>query len=1477
MARKRDNEQPVIAAIGASANGIKAMEAFFSNLGESTGIAFVIIQHLSPDYKSILPEILQKKTGLKVLDVENNTTPSPGHVYVLPAGFDVTISNNRFHLQKYSKDKRGLHLPIDLFLRSLAADYKDRTAAILLSGSGSDGTAGIREIKSAGGLVMVQDPESAKFSSMPRNAIETGLVDKVARPEDLPGMLIEFQKNINKEDKPFDEDDSPDSLKRLFQLLKAETDHDFSGYKKNTVFRRIRRRMTLHKIKRLKDYVNFIEDNPDEVHHLFKELLILVTSFFRNREAFDILREKVFPEIFNPDNPDPVRIWVAACATGEEVYSIAILAKEYQESQHIRVDMQIFATDVDSQALEIARTAKYKGNIESDIPGELLDKYFQKTDDLYQVHKDIRDMVTFAEHNAIKDPPYSKLDLISCRNFLIYLEPPVQKNLLNAFHYALQVERYLFLGSSETPSLKEELFDSMDAKAHIYRKKKNRKAVVDYLSQKREKETQWGIAGAREKPGREKLSVKEFAENEALKEYMHPFLLIDKNGDIQYSLGRCDKYFRFQVGEPSQNIVTLAREGLQIPITSALRKIKSENKSVAFKNIKISDSGNNDYVSLALTPVKRPSQFDHLIIVTVLPSKSVPTNKEYKREDVQISGEYEEYMRQMELELQENREYLNSIIEELETSNEELISANEEAQSTNEELQSTNEELETSKEEMQSLNEELETSNNELQRKIDEVTTINNDLNNFLQSTDIGILFLDKSLKIRRFSPQIKSIVNLVESDIGRSINDFGIKFLQEQLVQDVKEVLEKLVKVEKEVSRGENEIYWMRISPYRTIEDQVDGVVITFTDITEKQKVQKLIEESERWKKYRELFHHMEHGFALFGAVRDKKGDVDDFRLIETNHAFEDLLQIDPDKDKDKKVSELFSEKGYRHAFMVAGKKALAGKAYRDERYFAKSKRHFNILYFSHEEDVVATFLQDITREKEEMKADMHLASIVESSDDAIFSESPEGEILSWNEGAVQLYGYTEEEATGSGAGELYAYPRDDGDMAVIREVRKGKKIKNFETFHRRKDGSVGPVSVTKSPIKDDTGKVIAISNIVKDITGIKKREKELINAKEAAEQASMLKNMFLANMSHEIRTPLNSILGFTSILKEKVSNEQDKRCVDNISDSGKQLLHLIDDIVDVSRLDAGELMIHPASVNIDELLKKIKEQFEGYIIEKNVRNIDFRLKLPDGNGKRCVITDEFRLRQIFQNLLSNAFKYTEKGYIEFGYEIRDKKDLLFYASDTSAGISPGYHEKIFERFRQADSYNRKRDKVIRGTGLGLAIARGLTEQLGGEIWVDSIEGKGSTFYFTIPFEEGKAEKSTRKQKKEKSAQTPEFTGKKVIIAEDDPYSLEMLKFMLKATGIEMFAAEDGEEVMDLFNNEKVDIVLLDIRMPKKDGYELIREIRSKDPDIPVIAQTAFAMPEQIKASREMGFDEHLVKPVSKESLYAVLEKYLG
>jgi len=1475
--KNRQEEAQMIVGIGASANGINAMEGFFKNVPENTGLTFVVIQHLSPDHKSILPEILQKKTKLKVLEIEDNASPQPNHVYVLPAGSDVTFSENRFHLHEYSKNKKGLHLPIDRFFRSLAADRKDKTAAILLTGSGSDGLLGIREIKNEGGLVLAQDPASAKFKSMPQSAIESGLVDKTGTPEELPDLLLSFQKNVEKEDRAFDHSDSQTLLRRLFQLLRSQSGHDFTGYKKNTIFRRIRRRMSVNKKSTLQAYVQLLEDQPSELDYLFRELLIGVTSFFRNKDAFDILTDKVFPKIISADSNEPVRIWVAACATGEEAYSIAILAREFQESKRIRIDMQIFATDVDPKALETARAGRYKQNIESDVPGHLLKKYFQKRDDVYQIHKDIRDMITFAEHSTTKDAPYSKLDLVSCRNFLIYLESDIQKHVLNKFHYALLPERYLFLGHSETHTVKNEIFEPIDMNVRIYQKKENQKAVTDYLAETRKMDHQVSSRENRLRPDKKKLTLKEFAENKALKEYLQPFLLIDKKGDIHYSLGKCDKYFSFYVGEPNQNIVKLAREGLKIPVSNALRKINAESKPVSFNDVKVSTPGGPVFVNVILSPVDKPSLLSHLIIVTIEPSKKSGKFDQDKNEDIaELSRDSDEYIRHMEQELEETREYLNSVIEELETSNEELKSSNEEAQATNEELQSTNEELETSKEELQSLNEELETANNELQGKIEEVTEINNDLNNFLQSTHIATLFLDKNLKIRRFSPKIKDFASLVESDIGRSIENFGITFSNEQLVKDIQRVLDKLSPVEKEVSKGEDEHYWMRILPYRTIEDRIDGVVITFTDITEKYKVRQLREQSERWKKYKHLFDHLDHGFALFQTIVNKQGNVEDFRLVEANKAYEDMMNIHLSNEKNKTLTELPLNQEFSKNLMKTAKKVLALGPHQEECYFRELDKYFKILYFTHEEEAVAVFIQDITNDVQERKAEAHLASIVESSDDAIFSESPEGKILSWNEGATQLYGYTEDEAIGTSAKDLYAYPQNDGDMAMIKLVATGKKVKNRETEHKRKNSDIVSVSVTKSPIKDDNGKVVAISNIVKDISEVKEREAELVKAKESSEQAASLKSLFLANMSHEIRTPLNSILGFTDILREKITGEKQKNQVENIYHSGKQLLHLIDDIVDVSRLDAGELPLHKTSVDINEIIRKIKNQFEGYVLENKKGTIDFRLKLPNQPGE-YIVTDKQRLQQILHNLLSNAFKYTNEGYVELGYEVNDKREVQFYVRDSGIGISLENQEKIFDRFQQIPDNPKESDSVIRGTGLGLAIARGLTVRLGGKIWVESEKDRGSTFYFTIPYEKGIRSKTEHEQTKKREIRVPKLDGKKIIIAEDDMYSLEMIKYMLDATNATYFVAEDGEQTLDLFYNEKVDLLMLDIRLPKIDGYELIREIRKTDKDIPVIAQSAFALPEQIKKSKDLGFSDHLVKPLSQESFYGVLEKYLA
>jgi PAS domain S-box-containing protein len=528
---------------------------------------------------------------------------------------------------------------------------------------------------------------------------------------------------------------------------------------------------------------------------------------------------------------------------------------------------------------------------------------------------------------------------------------------------------------------------------------------------------------------------------------------------------------------------------------------------------------------------------------------------------------------------------------------------------------------------------------------------------------------------------------------------------------------------------------------------------------------------------------------------------------------------------------------------------------------------------FFTPEQTYIAVLVQDITLEKKEMKARMHLASIVESSRDAIFSQSPGGKILSWNNGAERLYGYSEQEAIGSGISRIYDDAHVKAESEMTEQVLKGKAVIGKESVHKQKDGSLFPVSVTKSPISDDNGKVIAVSNIIQDITRLKEREKELMKARDETEKAAHLKTLFLENMSHEIRTPLNSILGFAEMLRDEVRGEH-ARFVENINNSGKQLLHLISDIVDISRLDAGELPVQLTDVHIGRLVEKIRDEFEGFQT-KGKSKIDFRINIPEDARDLYLVTDFHRLQQILHNLLSNAFKYTDKGYVELGFEFHGKKEVLFYVCDTGPGIDEKYHRLIFERFRQGEV--QISGSVVKGTGLGLAIARGLTERLGGRIWVESEPGRGSKFCFTLPLKKGKANSGSFSDRPDnKTLLIPRLEGKRIIIAEDDPFSLEMIKHMLKDTGVTMFTAEDGKKTLELFRNEPVDLLLLDIRMPGKNGYEVIKEIRQVNPHVRVISQTAYAMPDQIKKIEDAGFDDYLVKPISREKLYAVLTEYL-
>jgi two-component system CheB/CheR fusion protein len=829
---------PVV-GIGASAGGLEAFESFFTNMPPDSGMAFVLIQHLDPKHKSILSELLRRYTRMPVSEVQDGMTVEPNHVYVIPPNRNMALMNRKLHLVE-ATETLGLRTPIDYFFRSLAQDLKDKAICIVLSGTGTEGAMGLRAIKGEGGMVMVQEPESAKYDGMPRSAIATGIVDYVLPPEKMPEQLIRYVRH-QVSDVTAVQPDTPrtDSslLQRIFLIIRSQTGHDFSFYKQNTILRRIERRMAVNQITRLADYVHHMQNDPKEAVILFKELLIGVTNFFRDREAFDALRDKVIPKLLGERlDQDPVRIWVPGCATGEEAYSIGMLCQSFMNTTGVSVPVQIFATDIDGDAIESARLGVYPDSIAVDVPSDFLVRYFSKEDGSFRVKKEIRDKVVFALQNVITDPPFSKIDLISCRNLLIYLGPSLQKRVLSLFHYSLKRQGFLFLGSSETIGEFSDYFSVMDRKWKLFKRKETeeiRGKLLDFQAPTlTDRRIDAQIAGY--VPQVRTTSYREIAEKTLLESYGPSAVLISEKSDILYIHGRVGKYLEPPSGEFTGNIVAMAREGLKLALLNAIRRVALRKSDVRIDRVSIKTNGGDQLINLVVKPVSRPPAMEGLQIVIFEDIQARDECKEEIASRGHTSDEDDPRIAELEQELRSTKEYLQTTIEELETTNEELKSTNEELQSSNEELQSTNEEMETSKEELQSINEELTTVNAELQQKIEELSKTSSDLNNLLTSTQIGTIFLDRGLRVQRFTPTMSDILNLIPTDVGRPISHIVPKIRYGKLTDDAKRVLETLVPRETEIQSEDDRWFFMRILPYRTIDNVIDGVVITFVDITQ-------------------------------------------------------------------------------------------------------------------------------------------------------------------------------------------------------------------------------------------------------------------------------------------------------------------------------------------------------------------------------------------------------------------------------------------------------------------------------------------------------------------------------------------------------------------------------------------------------------------------------------------------------------------
>lgn len=831
QSQKRSPKPEYIVGIGGSAGSLEALETFFRTMPVDEGLAFVLIVHLDPTHKSITDELIQRCTTLKVREAEDDMKVEPNAVYIIPPGKNLSILNGTIQLMSVT-ETQGVRMPIDYFFRSLAKDQKEKSIGIILSGMGTDGTLGLRAIQEVGGMTMVQDPGSAKFDSMPRSAIRNGLVDFSLAPEKMPGALISYiRKSPATISRKALERTELTKLQKIFVLVRDQTGSDFSEYKSSSVLRRVERRMNLRSFTDMADYVDYLQNNPAEVDLLFKELIIGVTNFFRDPEAFEHLKKSIIKKLREHHQHQTVfRAWCPGCATGEEAFSIAILIHECVEECNLQdqVRIQIYATDIGNDGIEYARRGRYPKNIAADVSANRLKKWFIDEGDSYVVRKDIRESVIFAVQNIISDPPFTRLDLICCRNLLIYFTTELQRKVFPLFYYALLPHGILFLGTSESLNCDEELFVPLHAKWKIFERTKTAAHIPGPTPT-------FGFAPvsyntmARTAPPEIEEKVPDLIRTILLEHYTPPSVLVTKEGTIVYFNGKTGKYLEPAPGRPNLNIFSMMQDDFRIDFGTAFHQALQEWEKVTVHGLHTEKGGQERHFDLIIHPITGYKALEDLILIVFSPLPPKPKRRKSKKTSEGVrsaSSESEDELRRLKL-------HLAGVLEDKQTKEEELKSMNEELQSSNEELQSTNEELSTSKEEMQSLNEELRTVNAELESKNIELSKVNADIRNLLNSTDIATLFLDKELRITQFTPRILPIYNLIDSDIDRPLSDIVTSLAYDHVIEDARQVFDTLIVQERNVKTRDGVRYFMRIVPYKTQDNKIDGVVITFTNIT--------------------------------------------------------------------------------------------------------------------------------------------------------------------------------------------------------------------------------------------------------------------------------------------------------------------------------------------------------------------------------------------------------------------------------------------------------------------------------------------------------------------------------------------------------------------------------------------------------------------------------------------------------------------
>ncbi|MEM6399744.1 MAG: chemotaxis protein CheB [Cyanobacteria bacterium P01_D01_bin.116] len=1379
---RKENYDFFVVGIGASAGGLRALEEFFANMPADSGAAYVVVQHLSPDFKSLMKELLGRTTRMDIYRVEDGMEIKPNCVYLIPPGQNLEVRNRRLQLQRQDRERPGPNFPIDIFLQSLGEDAGEHAIAVVLSGTGSDGSEGLRMLNESGGIGMVQDPATAEFDGMPHSAIATRIVDSIGSPQELAEVIYDFVKAPANEEK-----NEPRSklaldsfrLGQITNILNRHQQINFTHYKPSTLSRRIHRRCLITGYHDIDDYIARLQIERKERETLCQDLLISVTKFFRDTAAWEYMETNIIPTIIEKINPgEELRCWVSACATGEEAYTLAILIDEAISDFGKQIKVKIFATDIDRIALEKAAIGIYPESIAKDLNPERLERYFIRQEQSFQVSKDLREKLIFAPHDLTKDANFTRMHIITCRNVLIYMQPQLQQQVLRNFHFSLVTKGILLLGEAETVAYFEDELVPVDKKYKIYQKARDSRLPLPVRGVENFSKHFLVQPSVKQAPQSTKQPMLEAALNNLLGQQKATCILVDKNNQVVYMFEDLAKVLKFPTGNPTTEAIKLVIPPLQLPLNTALRRAQKERNAVAYTGIKVEEGNKERILSLKVSYEQASKTAGDFLMVTISEDAEVEAVIETKH--FEADSEVSHRILDLEYELQQSRENLQATIEELETTNEEQQSTNEELIASNEELQSTNEEL-------HSVNEELFTVNAEYQSKIQELTELNADVDNLLQSTDIGVVFLDKSLKIRKFTPAATAAINLVDADIGRPIEHItnNIDF------SDFTELLQSVINCggskQREVklnSTGKHLL--MRIYPYWQREKCCDGVVLTFVDVDEIKQVQE--------------------------------------ELQQTYNALE--------------------------------------------------------------------------------KNEQQLQAVLDNTTSVIYVKDIEGRYLLGNKQLSKVTGFRLEQLLGNKDSELFP-PEiyqvfQDNDQKVIAQ----NTVLEFEEVLPQPDGYIHTYISLKAPLYDEQGNPYAVCGISTDITKQKltqeklnKTNTELVRAKEAAEAANHAKSEFLARMTHELRTPLNAILGFTQILNRnpKLENKQ-KQYLDTILRSGRHLLELINDILDISKIEAGMAEVNVTNFDLYRLLDGIEAMLHVKARAKQLQlKFEINPQLP-----QYVQTDESKLRQVLINLLGNAIKFTDSGSVilRVGFLPDDKErigqgnkiensspsslHLQFQVVDTGKGIAPEELDHIFDAFVQSNPTYQVDD----GTGLGLAICQRFVNLMGGDIKIESTLLKGTKVQFNILVDIAEVTPEVAQCLLPQGRilrLKPNQSNNRILIVEDNWDNRQLLLQILVPLGFEIIEATNGQEAIELWEKEQPNLILMDMRMPVMDGYQATKIIKQKMSEreensysTAIIALTATAFNEDRQFMLRLGCDDFIRKPFQEDILLNKIAQYL-